>query len=164
MNNTINKHVDERGAHLKMLGRGLDLVPSFFQCAEVFMTRNEKNVIRGLHFQGEPHTQRKILTCMRGMAKVNLVNLNYDSPRIESITMVEDDQIYVEENVALGYCILESNTEMLYITDELFYPESDKGIHPFDSTLDLNWGIPEKDAILSTRDKKLPSLNEFLKE
>lgn len=165
---------DDRGSHVKMFGVTPEKIHvEGFTVKEVFMTTNHVNVIRGMHFQVNPY-QPKILSCITGQAWVNVVCLDKNSPNflITSNFLLTGDlpteegktMIVVPPHHALGYRILEEDTRMLYLAGSDFSPTGDVGIHPLDPDLALNWG-PDFDLnelILSTRDKTLPSLEEFL--
>lgn len=164
---------DLRGNHIKYFGKTPEKVNiEGFNIKEVYMTVNKKNVIRGLHFQVNP-PQPKILTCVSGSAIVNVVCLDKESKKFNNVkryifTSKRHDlgtmMIHVPANHALGYRILEDDTKMLYIAGEDFNPEGDVGIDPLDSSLNLDWGpfMNNEEAILSDRDKSLPSFQEYL--
>mgnify|MGYP003700279427 FL=1 len=51
---------------------------------------------------------------------------------------------------------LEAHTEVLYKVSHYYAPEHDRGIVWNDPDLDIDWRIPEADAILSQKDQELP--------
>lgn len=166
---------DARGSHVKFFGRTPEkLHLEEVNLKEVFMTVNNKDVIRGLHFQVNP-AQPKLLTCITGRARVVTVCLVPDSPDFgrwearelsQDLTSAEGEaMVFVPPQHALGYHILEDDTRMLYMAGAVFSAEGDVGIDPFDESLSIDWGgnITRETAILSPRDQQLPSFDEYVK-
>lgn len=171
-------HRDARGSHSKFFGNSPENIRvDGFRVTEVFMTSNNVNTIRGLHFQVNP-PQPKIVTCLTGSAVVNVVCLDPASPDFGTALRVvlggggenSDSMVVVPENHALGYRSLEDDTRMLYIAGADFNADGDIGIDPFDPTLSLDWKISPEDeftkefAILSVRDQNLPSFKDFFSQ
>lgn len=162
----INK--DARGAHVKYFGKNPEKVAvEGFQVAEVFETRSNKNVIRGIHFQTDPW-QPKLVVVTRGAVNLNCFKLPSTVEELEPVQHVmvgagADTMLEVPAGYGLGYCSLVDDTRVLYLAGSDFNPASDGGIDPFDPDLDLYWGVDRDEAILSEKDRNLPSLREFLK-
>lgn len=169
---------DVRGKHTKFFwtDEGRINTSESFPVKEIFMTVNRKDVIRGMHFQGEPQVQEKILTCVQGSARVVLVCMDKESPlygraEVKTLSFPSDSyQIFVPKNYALGYRILEEDTKMLYIANGDFSPESDSGFSPLTEGvfgLFLEDGETEEDLlgkmILSDRDKGLPVFEDLVR-
>ena len=55
---------------------------------------------------------------------------------------------------------MEPNTEVQYKTTDFYSAEYDRGILWNDSELRIDWGITEDEAILSDKDRVLPTLND----
>lgn len=163
----INHRQDLRGVHSKFFMTEEDRpTADDFQIRETFMTTNNKNVMRGMHFQVKT-PQTKILTCVSGSAQVKTIaldSLNSSEPEIHTFFMtgyVEDlSQLYVPGDYALGYFVYDDLTRMLYMTDGDFDPENDSGVHPFSHQID--WPVNESEVILSNRDRSLPTIDEFV--
>lgn len=169
-------HQDDRGSHCKWYSE--DNLPEDFQVKEVFRTINNKNTVRGMHFQENPD-QEKILSCLNGSAIVNIVNLDYNSENFgeihravvsatDALSSGQQFYFYIPKNHGLGYRALEDNTIMLYIANAPFSAEGDTGVDPFDEQLNLNWDkfegecFASEEAILSAKDQTLQSLKEYI--
>lgn len=163
----INNHPDIRGTHKKIFGNVPEnLNVNNFSISEIFMTENNKNVIRGMHFQKDL-PQPKIITVITGKALVKVLNCNmldvknYGKSYTFKLNPEDNVRLYVPGDWALGYRIIEDKTRVLYLASEDFNPDGDNGIDPFDKKLDLKWGITKDKAILSERDKTLQTFKNF---
>jgi dTDP-4-dehydrorhamnose 3,5-epimerase len=58
--------------------------------------------------------------------------------------------------------VLSDTSEILYKCDEFYDPENEGGIMYNDPILNIDWGMAEKDLILSNRDKNHPSLEKAI--
>lgn len=170
-------HPDQRGSHKKFFGAGPEeiVVPNY-SIAEVFMTTNNLNTVRGLHFQqpGQP----KVVQVITGRVVGNILCCNPELPEFGTaihyeLSDAEKTKIYVPGDWALGYRALEQDTRVLYLAGSDFYGPGDVGIDPFDPALKLDWGtitpadsatqrsFGKLDAILSVRDLELPPFAQF---
>lgn len=166
-------HRDGRGAHSKFFGATPEAiaVPDY-NISEVFMTTNNRNTVRGLHFQqpGQP----KIIQVISGAVVGNILCCNPELPefgRVNHFFLQEnsDKKIYVPGDWALGYRAVVDNSRVLYLAGAPFYGPGDVGIDPFDPELELDWNLltgedepfTKETAILSERDKNLPSFADF---
>jgi dTDP-4-dehydrorhamnose 3,5-epimerase len=124
----------------------------------------EKGVLRGLHFQENPHSQAKLVRVTRGKVYDVIVDLRKDSPTFkkwEGFELSAENKLmlFVPKGFAHAFCTLEKNTEFLYKVDDFYAPECDSGIIWNDPELKINW--PTKDPILSDKDKNLKKLKDL---
>ena len=116
-----------------------------------------KNVIRGLHYQVKK-PQEKILGVLKGKALDICVNINKKSKnygKVYKFILKPGLMLFVPKNYAHGIGFYEKENILLYHLSEYRYPKYERGIHPLDKKLKINWGI--KNPILSKRDKIHPS-------
>jgi dTDP-4-dehydrorhamnose 3,5-epimerase len=66
--------------------------------------------------------------------------------------------VFIEEGLAHAFVALENNTIVTYYVSEKYNPEREKGINPFDKTLNVKW--PDIELILSEKDKEAISLED----
>lgn len=123
-------------------------------------------VMRGLHFQRPPHTQAKLVRCIKGTVLDVAVDLRKDSPTFGKHVSVElsDEnmlQFFIPRGFAHGFVVLSDVAVFQYKCDNLYAPQSDGGISILDQSLGIDWYIDLKDAILSEKDRKHPSLADF---
>jgi dTDP-4-dehydrorhamnose 3,5-epimerase len=124
----------------------------------------EKGVLRGLHFQENPHSQAKLVRVTRGKVYDVIVDLRKDSPTFkkwEGFELSAENKLmlFVPKGFAHAFCTLEKNTEFLYKVDDFYAPECDSGIIWNDPELKINW--PTKNPILSDKDKNLKKLKDL---
>lgn len=124
-----------------------------------------KNTVRGLHFILPPHTDGKLIRCIRGRVFDVFVDLRKASATFgkwHSVLLTEDNHkwLFLPKGIAHGFCTLEDNSELLYKHDTYYQKESDSGILWNDVNLNIEW--PIKNPIISEKDTKLMSFNDFL--
>ena len=115
-------------------------------------------VIRGLHFQKEPHGQGKLVRCMTGKVMDVIVDLRKSSPTFgQNGTYILDAEIgnmlYVPIGFAHGFVAL-SDTVFVYKCTDFWNKEAESGIRWNDPTLNIQWGV--ENPIVSDKDQILP--------
>lgn len=121
-------------------------------------SRSRKGVLRGLHFQREPHAQAKLVRVVQGRVLDVAVDIRKDSSTFGKYIAVElsgdnKRQLFIPKGFAHGYVVLEDNTVFQYKCDEYYHPESEDGIAWNDPQLGIEWGIHESEVILSEKDR-----------
>ena len=123
----------------------------------------KKGVLRGIHFQNEPHAQTKLVRCTRGAVLDVAVDLRKGSPTYRKWLGVElsaenKRQLLVPKGFGHGYLTLTDHVEFLYCVDAAYSPSHDRGIRYDDPDLAIGWGlsVPE----LSEKDAKAPFLKD----
>lgn len=130
-------------------------------------SKSIKGVLRGLHFQVGEFAQAKLVRVVKGKILDVCVDLRLDSQTFGkhfSIIMdeIEHKQLYIPRGFAHGFLVLEDDTIVNYKCDNYYNKSSEKGILYKDSTLNIDWNIPEDSLILSEKDRQLPSFDSFL--
>lgn len=139
---------------------GLDV--KFVQDNESLSSRG---VLRGLHFQREPHAQAKLVRVVRGRVLDVAVDIRPSSPTFGRYVAVElsgdnHRQLFIPKGFAHGYIVLEDNTVFQYKCDDYYHPECEGGIAWNDPQIGIEWGVEEGEIILSERDRKAKQLVE----
>lgn len=135
-----------------------------FEVSEAFLSRSEKDVIRGMHFQPYPYGQKKLVTVLDGKIGGRVLDLRRQSPTYLRYEYMELDEnsgqsVLVPEYCAWGFVALgETNVVLYHIAGE-YQKEYDWGIR-WDS-FGCDWNI--KNPIMSERDKQLQTLEEYLR-
>jgi dTDP-4-dehydrorhamnose 3,5-epimerase len=124
---------------------------------------SSKGSVRGIHYALVPPSQAKLVQCQRGSIKDYVIDIRVGSPtfgQFEEIELNENSAsaIFIEEGLAHAFVALENQTVVTYFVTEKYNPEREKGINPFDKTLNVKW--PDLELILSEKDKQAISLDE----
>ena len=127
----------------------------------------EAGVVRGLHFQ-RGAAQTKLIRVVTGEVLDVVVDLRKGSPTYgqwESFILSEHNrrQLLVPRGFAHGFVTLTPNVNFMYKCDNYYNGEADAGIVFYDNDLGIDWQIDISKAIISEKDKKLPTFKEFEK-
>ena len=120
-------------------------------------------VLRGLHYQLQPHTQTKLVRVLEGEIMDIAVDLRKNSPSYKKwlgvkLTSSNKKQLLVPKGFAHGFSVLSETAVVFYKCDEFYNPESERGIIYDDCELGIEWGLAEADILLSKKDRVLPLL------
>lgn len=129
-------------------------------------SRSRRGVLRGLHFQREPHAQAKLVRVVSGRVLDVAVDIRPESPTFGKYVAVElsgtnHRQLFIPKGFAHGYVVLEDDTVFQYKCDEFYHPESEDGIAWNDPQIAIQWPLAESEIILSEKDSNRPTLSEL---
>jgi dTDP-4-dehydrorhamnose 3,5-epimerase len=124
-------------------------------------------VLRGLHFQTGAYAQAKLVRVLEGSVLDVVVDLRKYSPGFGKSFLIEltannHKQLYIPRGFAHGFLVLSDKAVFFYKCDNFYNKESEVGIKYNDPDLKINWRLPEKDLVLSEKDKKNPYLADIL--
>jgi dTDP-4-dehydrorhamnose 3,5-epimerase len=124
----------------------------------------QRGVLRGLHFQRDPHAQAKLVRCVRGRVFDAALDLRRESPTFGKSACVELSEadramLYVPRGFAHGYVTLTDDSEVLYKVDAEYAPAAEGGVLWSDPDLAIPW--PVGDPILNDRDRAWPRLRDL---
>ena len=127
---------------------------------------SSKGVVRGLHWQAAPHTQAKLVRVVRGAVWDVAVDIRKDSPTYGhhvSVTLTGENmrQFYIPRGFAHGFIVLEDDTLFSYKCDNVYCPESERGMRFDDPALGISWPEIGVALTLSEKDKRHPALAEI---
>jgi dTDP-4-dehydrorhamnose 3,5-epimerase len=116
-------------------------------------------VLRGLHYQKAPYAQTKLVRVVKGAVIDVAVDLRKGSPtflKSFAIELSEENkkQLLIPQGFAHGFVVITPKAEFLYKCDNYYNKESEGGIIFNDPSLNIDWGIPESDIILSDKDRR----------
>ena len=140
------KHEDERGFFSEVYNRealaavGIDL--SFVQDNHALAI--EMGVLRGLHYQADPHQEVKFIRCTQGRIFDVIVDLRPDSPTFlqwdgYELSAENGRMLYVPEHFATGFLTLEAHCAMYYPTTAFYAPDAACGIRYNDPAVGIDW-------------------------
>lgn len=127
-------------------------------------SKSRAGVLRGIHFQRK-FPQGKLVRVIKGKVYDVAVDLRKGSETFGKwygIELSEENKkmFYIPEGFGHAFLTLEDDTEFLYKTTNVYYPEYDSGIIYNDKDIGIKWPQIEGDIILSEKDKNLPSLKD----
>jgi len=146
--------------HEALRGLGLPVPRPFVQDNH---SCSRKGVLRGLHFQREPHAQGKLVRVVRGAVWDVAVDIRPGSPTCGQWVGVEltadnKRQVWIPEGFAHGFLALEDDTEFLYKTTDVYVKPAEGAIVWDDPALTIAWpldrvgGVP----VVAARDASAP--------
>ena len=119
-------------------------------------------VLRGLHYQAQPHAQGKLVRVVQGAAFDVAVDIREQSATYLKWVGVElsasnSKMLWIPEGFAHGFLALENDTHFLYKTTDYFDKSSERSIVWNDPALGIDW--PHlKSYIISSKDAAATSL------
>ena len=160
----LDKKGDERGffarAFCEREFSEHDLVTRICQVNNSLST--QKGTLRGMHYQLPPKAETKVVRCIRGALYDLILDLRKDSLTFgqsygAELTADNRRMMYVPKGFAHGFITLVDDTEALYLVDEFYSPENERGIRYDDPKFRLQW--PATPTVVSDRDKGHPSFD-----
>ena len=161
-------YVDERGAFLNAFRAQEESFMSSWGdrgIAQVNLSRSASvGTIRGLHFQKPPHSESKLVRCLKGRVWDVAVDLRTESATWGHWHAVElnperSNALLLPEGCAHGFQVLEPGSELLYLHSGAWVPEAESGVRWDDPQLAIPW--PLLPIGLSERDRSLPLLSQL---
>jgi len=158
-----DRFADDRGAFAEtyreqvFCDRGL---PRFMQDNQ---SQSRLGVIRGLHFQNEPHAVAKLVRCVRGRIFDVAVDIRRLSPTYGEWVSAELSEengrmFFVPAGFAHGFCAVSETADVLYRQSGYYAPDCDRAIRFDDPTIGVAWPAGRK--VLSAKDAAAPLLTE----
>jgi dTDP-4-dehydrorhamnose 3,5-epimerase len=155
---------DERGAFFESFnldrfreatGLGVDFVQDNHSISH-------KNVLRGLHYQIDPHAQGKLVRVVNGAAWDVAVDIRPGSATFGrwaavELTAANRKQFWIPAGFAHGFLALEDDTQFLYKTTAYWHAQSERTIRWDDPTLNVAWPL-NGTPILSAKDAVATSI------
>ncbi|MCK9919274.1 dTDP-4-dehydrorhamnose 3,5-epimerase [Microbacteriaceae bacterium K1510] len=161
------KHGDARGffseTYNKKAFAGIGIERDFVQ--DNHSLSPQVGTLRGLHFQGPPFAQDKLVRVVSGRILDVAVDLRRNSPTFGQWVAAEIsadawNQIFVPIGFAHGICTLEPDTQLIYKVTNYYSPQHDFGIRWDDPDLAIAWPLSPNDILLSDKDRRQPLLRD----
>jgi dTDP-4-dehydrorhamnose 3,5-epimerase len=119
----------------------------------------EPGTVRGLHYQHPPHSEAKLVRCIRGAIFDAAVDLRSDSPTFKKwagaeLSAANYRMLFIPEGCAHGYLTLQPDTEVFYQVSAFYAPEAEAGVRWNDPAFGIEWPIEPR--IVLPRDSSYP--------
>jgi dTDP-4-dehydrorhamnose 3,5-epimerase len=164
-------HRDARGAFSETF-RASELAEA--GCDRPFVQENlvrttRAGVLRGLHFQREPHAQDKLVQVLAGSIFDVAVDIRPGSRtlgRWVGLTLSADQprQIFAPRGFAHGYLTLSDECAVLYKTTAYYAPDAEAGLRWDDPALAIDWPAPRAAISANERDNAWPPFAEAIEQ
>ena len=124
-------------------------------------SKSSYGVIRGLHYQLNPHAQYKLVRVLEGIILDVAVDIRKGSPTFGKhfameLTAENKKQLLIPAGFAHGFSVLSDTAVVLYKCDALYNKESETGIRYNDPALNIDWKILAGKEIVSEKDLQQP--------
>ena len=124
-------------------------------------SKSSYGVIRGLHFQNGKYSQAKLVRVIQGKVLDVAVDLRKNSKTFGKYFAIELSatnklQFLIPRGFAHGFSVLSKTAIFTYKCDNFYNKQSEGSINLFDKTLNIDWKINKKNAIVSEKDLNSP--------
>jgi len=120
-------------------------------------SQSQKNVLRGLHYQLDPHAQGKLVRCVEGEVFDVAVDIRKCSETFGQwvgvvLSAENKRQFWIPEGFAHGFLTLSDNAQFVYKATNYYAPQSERSIIWNDPEINIKW--PATDQLqLSVKDQ-----------
>jgi len=155
---------DERGSFARTFSRdefeAHGLSTDIAQCSISF--NKKRGTLRGMHFQGEPYGESKLVRCIRGSIFDVIVDLRPESATYRrwfgiDLTPANGRMLYIPMGLAHGFQTLEDTTEVAYQISAPYRPTHADGVRFDDPAFGIEW--PLEVTVVSARDREYPDVD-----
>lgn len=127
------------------------------------LSKSQKGVLRGMHYQLEPYGMGKLVCCISGGIYDVVVDLRTGSPtfgRWEGFYLTEEDLslLWVPVGFAHGFLSLYDNTHVLYKCTSFYNVQAERSVSYCCPRIGIQW--PREPLIISEKDKNAPPLEK----
>jgi dTDP-4-dehydrorhamnose 3,5-epimerase len=160
----LERLTDERGFFARsycaeeFAARGLGL--ELRQCSVSYNAR--KGTLRGMHYQGAPHEEHKLVRCTAGAIFDVIIDVRESSPTYRhwfgtELTAANRRSLFIPPGFAHGFLSLTDHAEVYYMISVAHAPEFSRGLRWNDPVFGIDW--PLAPTVISARDAAYPLLD-----
>jgi len=127
-------------------------------------SRSAIGVLRGMHYQLEPHSQGKLVRCTQGTIYDVAVDIRRSSKTFGKwggviLSHENKKQLWIPRGFAHGFLTLSDAAEVQYKTDNFWDKDCERSLKWNDKNLNINWpkNSKFKEPTLSKKDLEAPS-------
>jgi dTDP-4-dehydrorhamnose 3,5-epimerase len=116
-----------------------------------------RGTVRGMHYQHEPHSEVKLVRCLKGAIWDVIIDIRPGSPTYRrwqafELSDTNSRQLYIPQGFAHGFQTLSHDVELNYLISQPYVQEAATGIRHDDPTFAIEWPLPvnaisEKDLL-----------------
>ena len=130
-----------------------------FMIKQANISENENiHTLRGFHYQENPYSEDKIITCIQGKIHNIVIDMRKKSKTYmewKSFRLSESNKLvlFIPKGCANAYLTLKKKTWVLYFHSQFYKKGFERGIKYNDSTFSFDW--PNKPKIISKKDNTI---------
>jgi dTDP-4-dehydrorhamnose 3,5-epimerase len=118
-----------------------------------------KGSVRGMHFQRDPASEIKVVSCAQGAILDVIVDLRRGSPTHGrwqgfELTAGEHNSLYIPKGFAHGFQALTDDAVVKYLISEFYTPAAAGGVRHDDLAFAISWPLPV--SSISDKDRNWP--------
>lgn len=118
-----------------------------------------RGTLRGMHFQASPHSEVKVVDCIKGAIWDVIIDIRPHSPTYRQwqgfeLTAENHRQLYIPAGFAHGFQTLSKDTEVYYLISAFYEPSAARGLRYNDSSFAIKWPLPI--TAISVKDRAWP--------
>jgi dTDP-4-dehydrorhamnose 3,5-epimerase len=126
-------------------------------------SRSSRGVLRGLHYQLDPHAQGKLVRCTSGAVFDVAVDMRRSSPNFGrwvgfELTAENHRQLWIPPGFAHGFVVISETADFLYKTSGRYAPEREGAVRWDDPAVGITWPLDGITPQLSAKDVAAPLL------
>jgi dTDP-4-dehydrorhamnose 3,5-epimerase len=105
-----------------------------------------RGTVRGMHFQCKPHSEVKLVRCLKGSIYDVIIDIRPNSPTYRQwqgfdLSDVDGRQLYIPKGFAHGFQTLSDRVEVNYLISEPYDSEAACGIRFDDPSFSIAWPL-----------------------
>ena len=129
-------------------------------------SKSSYGTVRGIHYQKGDDAQAKLVRALQGSVLDVAVDLRKGSPtygKHVAVELTEDNhrQLLIPRGFGHGFSVLSETAVFAYKCDNGYAPKSEGSVNFADKTLDIDWQIDQGKALLSDKDTKAQSFDQY---
>jgi dTDP-4-dehydrorhamnose 3,5-epimerase len=118
-----------------------------------------RGTLRGMHFQASPHSEVKVVDCVKGAIWDVIIDIRPHSPTYRrwqgfELTAENHRQLYIPAGFAHGFQSLSDDTEVHYLISAFHEPSAARGLRYNDPSFAIKWPLPV--SAISSKDRMWP--------
>tara|TARA_Y100000996_G_scaffold413524_1_gene401968 strand:- start:614 stop:1162 length:549 start_codon:yes stop_codon:yes gene_type:complete len=157
---------DNRGSFKEVYNEEIGSIIGGIEFVQDNESISNYGVLRGLHYQGSPHAQSKLIRVNFGKIQDVIVDLRKESSTYgnwESYDISSENNrvLFIPKGFAHGFLVLSNKAIVTYKVDNYYNKNFELGINYNDSDLDIAWSLDSQDIIINDKDLKYPSFRDL---
>jgi dTDP-4-dehydrorhamnose 3,5-epimerase len=106
-----------------------------------------EGTLRGMHYQRDPHSEAKLVRCVKGAIWDVIIDIRPGSPTYRNwqafeLSRVNGRQLYIPKGFAHGFQTLTVDVVVHYLISERYEPRSACGLRYDDPSFGITWPLP----------------------